>query len=354
MNRDALSIHALIYDAARQQVIVFGGGVDSSPGADTWAWSGEDWTQLSDGGPSARVRHGAAYDSTRQRVVLFGGVGAGATLLRDTWEWDGGVWTQVAETGPSPRQLFVMAFDSTRNRTVLFGGCDAAGASMGDTWEWDGKTWTRASDFGASKGCGGSMAFDGNECVMFGGADASIAGAHLFPTTWAWGGKHWALRQDMGPGPRWRQAMAFDNQRGALVLFGGLNIFEQKPQSGDGGILGDTWEHFTQADATGPLTITDLQISPTAFKAGQTGQLTISLSGPAQPTTPAVVIFTDPSNSIEAVVNMQQVPVPVQVTVPPGSTRLVVQVVASRPAPQVTVVAQLGGRGKSVPISITA
>lgn len=218
--------HVLVYDAARQQVLLFGGLSSQLPVADTWAWNGEDWTQLSDSGPPARSRHAAAYDSARQRVVLFGGQRtdptAGLIMLGDTWEWDGQDWTQVSETGPSPRQLAVMAFDSARNKTVLFGGTNMfMDVSTGDTWEWDGAAWTRAADFGPPVGSGGAMVYAGNECVAFGGTNLPSVDAQpvFYPTTWGWDGSHWVLRQDMGPGPRWRHGMAFDGQRGTIVMF---------------------------------------------------------------------------------------------------------------------------------------
>jgi hypothetical protein len=345
--------HVLVYDAARQQVLLFGGLSSQLPVADTWAWNGEDWTQLSDSGPPARSRHAAAYDSARQRVVLFGGQRtdptAGLIMLGDTWEWDGQDWTQVSETGPSPRQLAVMAFDSARNKTVLFGGTNMfMDVSTGDTWEWDGAAWTRAADFGPPVGSGGAMVYAGNECVAFGGTNLPSVDAQpvFYPTTWGWDGSHWVLRQDMGPGPRWRHGMAFDGQRGTIVMFGGLQLAAVR---GDGsGYLGDTWEHNGATGSAGQLAISGLQLSPPALTAGQPAQLTITLSGPAQAGSPPVNLSVDPPNGVTALVNGQMAPLPVQVRVTPGSATQLVQLSAGPPSTQATIKVELQASSKSV------
>jgi hypothetical protein len=63
------------------------------------------------------------YDAARQRVVLFGGNQV-VSGTNDTWEWDGSAWTQVADMGPSPRWSFGMTYDAFRQRLVLLvAGC---------------------------------------------------------------------------------------------------------------------------------------------------------------------------------------------------------------------------------------
>jgi len=64
------------YDNKIQRVsaVLFGGMDEGNQGfADTWIWDGNDWSQVQDVDPSARVNPGLAYDSARDRVVLFGG-----------------------------------------------------------------------------------------------------------------------------------------------------------------------------------------------------------------------------------------------------------------------------------------
>ena len=80
-----------------------------------------------------------AFDAARSQVVLFGGVSAGTTF-GDTWAWDGTDWTERTPVhSPSPRTGPGMAYDIGRSQVVQFGGGD----SLGDTWTWGGTDWTQ-------------------------------------------------------------------------------------------------------------------------------------------------------------------------------------------------------------------
>ena len=88
--------------------------------------------------PSPRTP-GCAYDAARSQVVLFGGFD-GIQFYRDTWTWDGSAWTERTPAhSPSARSYTGMAYDAAREEVVLFGGYD--GGSLGDTWTWDGTDW---------------------------------------------------------------------------------------------------------------------------------------------------------------------------------------------------------------------
>ncbi len=111
--------HQLIYDAARDRTIVFGGGICQA--GETWIWDGHDWELRTGIALPRRFWHAATYDPVRERVVTFGGRGTpGQGYLDQTWEWDGSTWTQMVPTNkPSPREDCAMAWDSVNNR-VLF------------------------------------------------------------------------------------------------------------------------------------------------------------------------------------------------------------------------------------------
>jgi hypothetical protein len=98
----------MTYDAARAQVVLFGGKGSARNRSDTWAWDGTDWTQRTPAhGPSKRADSGMTYDAARGEVVLFGGYDGGL-YLGDTWTWDGTDWaipfpasiTLVPSSGP--------------------------------------------------------------------------------------------------------------------------------------------------------------------------------------------------------------------------------------------------------------
>ena len=76
----------MAYDAARGQVVLFGGYGNISEYGDTWVWDGTNWTQKSPAiSPSLRESHAMAYDAARGQVVLFGGVGS--HVDNETWVW---------------------------------------------------------------------------------------------------------------------------------------------------------------------------------------------------------------------------------------------------------------------------
>jgi hypothetical protein len=119
----------MVYDGARHRVVLFGG---MSPGGgfyydDTWIWDGTNWQQVAGAPalhPSARFVPAMAYDAARQQVVLFGGALSDGSVARDTWVWDGQTWAEVAKapaTRPPERYGSAMAFDRTRSEVVLFG-----------------------------------------------------------------------------------------------------------------------------------------------------------------------------------------------------------------------------------------
>jgi uncharacterized protein (TIGR03437 family) len=93
---------AMVYDSAHGQVVFFGGvaTIDSTTGfqtyvyRDTWAWNGSNWTQeFPATSPTIRNSHAMAYDSAHDQVVMFGGAGIGIVL--------GDTWTYGVVTGPS-------------------------------------------------------------------------------------------------------------------------------------------------------------------------------------------------------------------------------------------------------------
>src|SRR2546422_7133759 len=84
---------------------------------------------------------GMAYDAARGQVVLFGGCCAG-DLLGDTWTWDGIDWTQRTPAHAPSARFATMAYDAARGQVVLFGGL-YNGTSFDDTWTWDGTDWTQ-------------------------------------------------------------------------------------------------------------------------------------------------------------------------------------------------------------------
>jgi hypothetical protein len=222
---------ALVYDASRGKLVLFGGAYSSTRYGDTWEWtptsrSWEDRTKLA--GPSSRQGHAMTYDAVRQRVLLFGG--DDGSFRQDTWEWDGAAWTDVTPSGasPPPRQGGTMVYDVSRSRAVLFGGGERDGANpRQDTWEWDGvaRTWTERTVSGAKPAArmGHAFAYDPirKVAVLFGG---SLGSAYTFDT-WEWDGATGKWREGFSateaPGPRVGATMVYAEAAARMVLVGG-------------------------------------------------------------------------------------------------------------------------------------
>src|SRR2546426_2437304 len=89
------------YDSSTRSVVVFGGQGFINPAngeigalSDTWTWDGNTWERQAAGGPLARWMASMCYDAARREVVLFGGWAPTKTgpPLRDAWLWDGARW----------------------------------------------------------------------------------------------------------------------------------------------------------------------------------------------------------------------------------------------------------------------
>jgi len=217
----ARSAHALVYDAVRRRVVLFGGGVSGVPFADTWEWDGVQWQQrFPPASPPARTSTAAVYDPIRQRMVLFGGDN-GMQRLGDTWEWDGTTWTErdfASAPRPSARAGHSMAFDSKRGVVVLTGG----GPPSGDTWEYDGTAWVEspAAVPIPQAFSGTPLAFDGTGILAFGGY---LPGGLFDQRLWRYDGLTWT--QIVAPNPpslRGYAAMVGDPRRGIVLVVGGL------------------------------------------------------------------------------------------------------------------------------------
>lgn len=270
------STGTMVYDSARQRVVLFGGRGPDGYFGDTWEWDGSAWmlreTNISPPTGSRRM----VFDRTRNVAVLFGGVtnvNGQETLMNDTWEWDGNTWTaKTPLTTPQARANHSLAFDSMRNRVVLFGGYagtaySSEGDYLRDTWEWDGQNWT-AMNPGVGPAAptarsAHSSLYDptSQQTLLFGG-DTSWQNSFMIAVdvrndTWSWNGTAWAQLNDAGSPPVRRMAsMAFDTTRNFAILFGGEDIrsFDSAAPSH---FLNDMWRfqngRWTQiAIANGP------------------------------------------------------------------------------------------------------
>jgi uncharacterized protein (TIGR03437 family) len=227
----ARSSHAMAYDSVHHQIVMFG-GVNISNYNDTWVWDGTNWTQqFPSVSPPTRFRHAMSYDSARDQVVLFGGTTGGAfSAFNDTWTWDGGNWTlQQPQYSPPVRFGHGMVYDSGHGQTVLFAGADVNGHDLKDTWVWDGLGWTqKLPQTSPTARYILAMSYDTAraQVVMFGG--------DFMADTWVWDGTNWSQQTPpTSPPARADPVMVYDSAHGQDVMFGGVSEFS--------GNFNDTW-----------------------------------------------------------------------------------------------------------------
>jgi Kelch motif/Galactose oxidase, central domain len=191
--------YAATFDTKRNRLILIAGqkGTSTTPPAvnELWAFdtAAMTWTQLHPttpaGAPGARVGHRAIYDAGRDQLVMFGGertINFSATdMFGDTWTLDfttsaDGVWLQLTGAGPSKRRDAALASDG--NRVVLFGGASDFATYQNDVWVLDlaQGVWSPATTSGnvPSPRFASKLAFDaaGGRFVMFGGHDPASLG----------------------------------------------------------------------------------------------------------------------------------------------------------------------------------
>lgn len=225
--------HMMVYDEARQEIVLFG-GVDQSNTilADTWVFDGETWTERAPAdSPSPRHSAEMAYDPLREEVVMFGGTFG----FRQTWVWDGANWEpRFPETRPAHRSHPGMAWDRSRDAVILFGGNGKGNASLSDTWSWDGQDWTEVVLERRPRGLAElSMASFGGQVVRFGGTSLGDS----TDGTWVLKADRWQrIARDVAPSARGSAALAYDRAEGEGVLFGGIDRTGPEAVA-----LDDTW-----------------------------------------------------------------------------------------------------------------
>jgi hypothetical protein len=134
------------YDAEHEQVVLFGGQGNRQESdftrKDTWTWDGTTWHHHHSAvSRPGRKAMGMSYDAARQQVVFFGGDDLRGRRTDQTWTWDGVRWQrQFPAHTPSARDSVAMAYDDAAGKIVLFGGWNGRDL-FGDTWTWDGSAW---------------------------------------------------------------------------------------------------------------------------------------------------------------------------------------------------------------------
>ncbi len=144
----------VVFDAVRGCIVAFGGRIQFGPQVDeTWDWCGSSgWSARSTAPPKPlpRAAHALVFDGANANTVLFGGNLGGIQRTDDVWSWDGalGVWTEHSMSPrpvglwPPARDGHAMVFDSARGANVLYGGYVSSGP-VNEVWDFLGDTTSR-------------------------------------------------------------------------------------------------------------------------------------------------------------------------------------------------------------------
>lgn len=211
----------MVFDRARQRIVQY---VWLGASAETWEWDGIAWQQLTPANIPVRGNSGLVYDAARQRTLLFGGRNpTNPGFSSELWEWDGATWTlRTAANQPPSRSEFVgMVFDEARQRVMVLGGTGAVGTwwfQLQDMWEWNGSSWTqRHSQFHPETYSSGVMCYDSARQKLLMVTVSRQTG------TWEFAGEQWRL---LTTGTPPTEALVFDSARGQVVSWGIGQLWE--------------------------------------------------------------------------------------------------------------------------------
>jgi hypothetical protein len=114
---------AAAYDPIAEVVVVFGGMRGSSFVDETWIYDGETWSlRTVTNKPLPRISAGLAWSAPQRALVLYGGEVAGSNSVAETWEWTGTDWSFVPIAGPAARVEHVLVPSLDGTGVLLFGG----------------------------------------------------------------------------------------------------------------------------------------------------------------------------------------------------------------------------------------
>lgn len=158
----------MAYDGVDGYVLLFGGEQPNRSAVlnDAWSFHAGLWASIAPtraGAPIPTARMGAAmvYDAARNLTVLFGGVSSGA-VVGDTWTYRAGNWTDVSSqllATPDPRYAASATYDSEDHVPLLVDGY-SHGSVKSDAWAFTGSTWTQLSASGGPPGSFGGLLVD--------------------------------------------------------------------------------------------------------------------------------------------------------------------------------------------------
>ena len=220
----------MAYDAADGYVVLFGGktpGVAGGDLSDTWKFSRDTWTDITNQSPRSPDFFNApgasiTYDPVDKEVLLVGTSATNST--EETWAFSGGTWRQLhPATEPSPRWYAAFAYDVADQCAVLYGGLSvyASGNESwpSDTWVFKQGNWSQIVPSGPSGPYQTvqEMAYDPSDGYVV-RVSTSSTDNHL--QTWAFQGGSWTSLGYQGPSVD-MDLITFDPRLGSIIALQG-------------------------------------------------------------------------------------------------------------------------------------
>lgn len=193
----ALEGHTAVWDAAGDQMLIFGGCDNSRRRQELWSYRPADDTfvQLSPEGeaPRPRAKHMAAWDPAGRRMLIFGGHGQEDTM-NDLWAYEAeqNRWQQLAAGGSESdltnRYYGSAVWDPGRDQMIIVGG-RTTGGEPAEVWGYravDGR-WTLLGNAATGGRDWQRAVWDERQgrMLVFGGFANDPTGSGRWPT------KHW-------------------------------------------------------------------------------------------------------------------------------------------------------------------
>lgn len=133
----------MVYDAALQKVVLFGGNPVITKEKDyngpMWSWDGRTWSSMNANVPLV-FNSCMGYNSRENFILRFGGWD-GEKRVDDTWVYTSESWKKLnLKDAPAARNHSIMVYDPHNNAFFLYGGHDGDNV-FGDMWSFKNKKW---------------------------------------------------------------------------------------------------------------------------------------------------------------------------------------------------------------------
>ncbi|MBC7091957.1 MAG: Ig-like domain-containing protein [Nitrososphaeria archaeon] len=206
------------------------------------------WTELHPTGtaPEPRSMHASVYDAKNDILIVFGGRGS-SQCFNDTWlllnpSGVGGEpsWKRLPTSGNAPQRFEMLAgYNSMKNMLIIFGGADKNNYIQMDLWILsnanglgkEASTWRRLDISGTppeTRGCMGGVYDEENDMfIFFGGGVWRGSQGTIFDETWAiisvTENPTWRKLNPSGTLPvgRIRHSAVYDTISNSMIIFGG-------------------------------------------------------------------------------------------------------------------------------------